>query len=55
LIPITADETAKVISFPNVYLVNSLNPTFKEGKEANTETIVVHALADDNGLPFVFE
>lgn len=55
LIPITSDSTAKVISFPNVYLVNSLNPTFKEGKEANTETMVVHALCDDSGLPFVFE
>ena len=55
LIPITADPNAKVISFPNVYLVNSLNPTYKEGKEANTETVVVHALCDDSGLPFVFE
>lgn len=52
LVPITTDEAAQTITFPKACLQNGLQPNFKEGREANTETLVVHALPGDDGKPY---
>ena len=52
LVPITADSSTSIISFPKACLQNGLQPNFKEGREPNTETLVIHALCGDDGKPF---